>query len=255
MDPATHIAYLRADAERMASAFEVGPADAHVDACPGWDVRALVEHMAFIHRWADFAVRNARAPGAGEIPASSDGHDLAAYLREGAARLADDLDEVDPDAPTWHVFPVERTMRVWARRQAQETGMHRWDAEHATTGSSSFDPAFAGDGIDEYFHLGLPRVLQREGVSPPRVALDIACTDLADGWTVAADDEGYRVVRHSSGNSADNAAGDAHRPGVGAFVGTAENLLLVLMGRADRSAVTITGDMSAADAWLSLPGW
>src|SRR4249919_287681 len=67
LSPATYIGHLRADAERMAAAYRTGPVEAPVAACPGWDVTALVEHMAFIHRWADYAVRNAVAAGPEDV--------------------------------------------------------------------------------------------------------------------------------------------------------------------------------------------
>ena len=60
-----------------------GPVDAPVAACPGWDVRPLVEHMAYIHRWADFAVRNAVAAGPGDVAHPGPDADLAAWLRAG----------------------------------------------------------------------------------------------------------------------------------------------------------------------------
>jgi uncharacterized protein (TIGR03083 family) len=234
--------FLRADAERMAVAFEHGPTDAPVAACPGWDVRQLVEHMAYIHRWADFAVRNARGPIADEVAVPADDVDLASWLRIGAAVLADDLAAADSQADTWHVFPVERKMWIWARRQAHETAMHRWDAETATFGSSSLDAELASDGVHEFLELGLPRVLKRDGVSAPRSRLGIRCDDVGGDWTVWSDGGEYRT------------AAECHE--VEATVhGTAESLLLVLMGRADRSAIAVAGDPTAADAWLSLPGW
>ena len=165
----------------MAAAYRTGPVDAPVAACPGWDVTALVQHMAYIHRWADFAVRNAAAAGPGDVAEPDSGADLADWLRTGAATLADDLAAVDPDAPTWHPFPVERTAWIWARRQAHETSMHRWDAEMATLGSSSLDPRLAADGITEYITLAVPRIAQREHVELPTVTVRIDCTDVADG--------------------------------------------------------------------------
>ena len=235
---ATYVAHVRADADRMAAAYRSGPTDAPVAACPGWDVTRLVEHMAFIHRWADFAVRNAVAAGPGDVAEPDAGADLADWLRSGAAALADDLTAVDPDAPTWHPFPVERTAWVWARRQAHETSMHRWDAETATTGSSSLDAALAADGITEYIELAVPRIAQREHVELPNATVRIVCRDV-DG--------------------ADHLLGPADapidRPPVATLRATAERALLVLMGRAPHSDFEVTGDAGAAEAWLSIPGW
>jgi uncharacterized protein (TIGR03083 family) len=231
---ATYVAHLRADAERMAVAYGRGPTDAPVAACPGWDVTRLVEHMAFIHRWADFAVRNAAAAGTDDVAEPDSGTDLAEWLRSGAATLADDLLAVDPDAPTWHPFPVERAAWVWARRQAHETAMHRWDAETATTGTSTLDARLAADGITEYVELAVPRIAQREHVELPSATVRIECTDV-DG--------------------ADHVLGPSDRPAVATLRATAEQALLVLMGRTPRSSFEIAGDVDAADAWLSIPGW
>ena len=49
--------------------------------------------------------------------------------------------------------------------------------------------------------------------------------------------------------------GPAGQPIVATLRATAEQALLVLMGRAPRSAFEIEGDVEAADAWLSIPGW
>jgi len=231
---ATYVGHVRADADRMASAYRRGPADAPVAACPGWDVTALVEHMAYIHRWADYAVRNAVAAGPDDIAHPGSAADLAEWLRSGAATLADDLAAIDPAAPTWHPFPVERVAWVWARRQAHETAMHRWDAETATTGSSTLDTRLAADGITEYIGLAVPRIAQREGVVLPGATVRIDCSDVDDAVHVL---------------------GPPDQPVVATLRATAEQALLVLMGRASHSNFEIEGDVEAADAWLSIPGW
>jgi uncharacterized protein (TIGR03083 family) len=243
-----HIASIRSDTERMAVAYEAGPVDAPVAACPGWDLRKLVEHMAYIHRWAGFAVANGRAPQDGDVEmpeAVADGADVsfAAWLRAGGNKLADELAASDPQDDTWHVFPAEKKMWVWARRQAQETAMHRWDAETATAGESSLDPLLAAEGVQEYLELGLPRVLSREGVSPPESALRLHCTDVPGDWVISSVDSTCSV--HAG----------ADEPSDAVLHGTAESLILVLMGRADRSSLQILGDAAVADEWLSLPGW
>ncbi len=239
LSTATYVGHLRADADRMAAAYSSGPVDAPVAACPGWDLTALVEHMAYIHRWADFAVRNAVAAGPGDIAHPGSGADLAAWLRSGAATLADDLAAVDPDAPTWHPFPVERTAWVWARRQAHETAMHRWDAETATTGSSTLDPRLAADGITEYIELAVPRIAQREHVELPGATVRIDCSDVDGG---------------------DHVLGPADQPVVATLRATAEQALLVLMGRAPRSALRDRrrrrgGRRLAVDPGLVTTGW
>ena len=239
---------LRSDAERMATCLATGDLAAPVAACPGWDLRRLGQHLAFIHRWAAHAVLHREPPAADTIaepePTAS-GSDLADWLRAGADALADLLATTPPDDPTWHPFTVEQRAWVWSRRQMMETAVHRWDAEVATTGNSDLDPLLAVTGITEYLELGLPRVLT--GVPFPAPSLHIHCTDgdLPSGageWIVWTDDGEYRLAAE-------------HRKGDAALRGRAADLLLVLMGRAERSTIDIVGDPAAAGAWLDLPGW
>ena len=54
----------------------------------------------------------------------------------------------------WLVRPrfylgFRRVAQVWARRQAHETAIHRYDAESASGDVNGFDLDFAVDGIDE----------------------------------------------------------------------------------------------------------
>ncbi len=233
-------ARIRADADRIATAATTGPLDAPIAACPGWDLRELVIHTGMVHRWATSAIVNGRPPDV-EIEPDTD-VDLAAWLRDGADRLAAELTAAGPDDPTWHPFPAERTTWIWGRRQAQETAMHRWDAETAVLGSSTLDPDQASEGLEEYFVLGLPRVLAREHVPAPASSLHVHCTDVVGEWLLWGEGGELRMVTE-------------HRKGDAALRGPAATLLLVLMGRADAADLDVVGDVSVADEWLGLPGW
>lgn len=128
-----HIESVRLSAGRIATALRIGPLDAPVRACPGWDLAELGRHIGFIHRWARLAAITGEAPDAGgTIEAPPAGELLADW---GGGRRGRSLTEVfvdlDPAAPTWHPFPVAKVAGVWPRRQAQETLVHAWDAEDA----------------------------------------------------------------------------------------------------------------------------
>jgi uncharacterized protein (TIGR03083 family) len=235
------VAHLLADTERMAQVTEIGPLDAPVAACPGWDLRELAGHMGFIHRWANEAATTAVRPVVNEYPAPVDQAELAAWLRAGAAALADTMRSIDPDGPTWHPFTVQRVGQVWPRRQAQEVLVHRWDAEHAVGATTALDPELASDGIDEYWEVMLPRRLTRGDLTLPTTSLHVHCLDIPGEWTA-------RVIDNQLTFTREHAKGDA------ALRGRAEDILLSLWGRPSTQPLDIVGDESAAAQWLALGG-
>lgn len=248
--PRTHpvdwyVDHLLADTERFAEVLEIGPLDAPIDACPGWDVLRLAEHLGQIHRWAGFCVVNGRRPTDDEGAAleSFEPDGAADWLREGAAALAATLRSIDADGPTWHPFPVDRVARVWPRRQAHETAVHTWDALRATGREASIDPELASDGIDEYFEIAVPRLVARESIELPTGSLHVHCTDVAGEWLVWTDDDGYQLVR-------------AHQKGDAALRGPAEPILLGLWGRTSPRADELSpvGDEGVLDAWMAIAG-
>lgn len=240
---------IRDDAGRIAVCAETGDLDSAVRGCPGWDLRKLVVHTGFIHRWATHAVRNAAPATEGDVREPSpdaSGEELGAWMRLGAGLLADALAATPVDADTWHPFPLEQKAWVWSRRQAMETMIHRWDAEVAVTGSSDLDAHRAATGLTEFFEMLLPRTLIREDNDAPSSSLHVHCTDeqLADGageWIVWGEDGKYRME-------------PVHRKGDAAIRGSAAALLLAVMGRTDGADLDLVGDHAAAQAWLDLPG-
>ena len=236
-----YLDHIRADVDRFAAALDRGPLDAPVAACPGWDLARLAAHLGGVHRWARRAVLDAAPPDA--TPRPDPATDWAPWLREGAEALVEALAAADLDAPTWHPFPVAKVARVWPRRQAQETVVHRWDAEAAVGSPSPIDPELASDGIDEYFEIVVPRLGVREDIAAPPGSLHVHCTDVSGEWLVEREGDGLRVVR-------EHAKGDA------ALRGPAEAILLRLWNRdSPRSAeLDQVGDPAVAAAWLALPG-
>jgi uncharacterized protein (TIGR03083 family) len=243
-DTEWYLGHLTADAERFASVLETAPADVPIAACPGWDLLRLAEHLGQVHRWATFCALNARPPSHSEAEAleSFTPERATTWFRDGADRLISTLRQIDPEEPTWHPFPVEHVARVWPRRQAHETAIHRWDAERAAGLVASVDPELASDGIDEYFELAIPRLIRREGITLPTGSLHVHCTDVDGEWLVWSEDGEYRMIR-------------AHEKGDAALRGPAEPILLRLWGREHReSDVSPVGDPSVLDGWLAIAG-
>lgn len=237
-----YVDHLLTDADRVAAVLAHGDLSAPVAACPGWDVRRVVEHLGWIHRWARQCALDA-APPTDTAPFVPGDRDLAEWFRAGAADLATALLELDPSAPTWHPFTVARVGRVWPRRQAHETAVHRWDVQAAVGEPDPIDAELASDGIDEYFEVAVPRLVKREGLTVPTRSLHVHCTDVDGEWLVWGDGDQYRMER-------------AHAKGDAALRGPAEAILLRLWGRTSPRADQLSpiGDESALAAWLSFAG-
>ncbi|MDO8390117.1 MAG: maleylpyruvate isomerase family mycothiol-dependent enzyme [Actinomycetota bacterium] len=238
-----HLSHLAANAAALADAVAVGDPAAPIAGCPGWTLHELAVHVGGVHRWARVAAITAAPPviDPADDPAPADAAGTAQWLRDGAARLIATLLSLDPAAPTWHPFPIEpKVAGLWPRRQAHETAVHRVDAELALGLPAVLDPAFAADGVDEYWHVMLPRMLTREHRTPPTSRLAVELTDTGHRWIADGSSGGVVVVR-----------GDA--PAV--VRGTAVDVLLRLWGRpVATDAITIDGDAAVAAEWLALGG-
>jgi uncharacterized protein (TIGR03083 family) len=236
----TYLTHIGHDVDRVVAAIAAGPLDAPVASCPGWGVRQLVEHLGAVHRWATSAIVTGQRPAGGGGGAPDDAG-LGDWFREGADGLLQALATTDPDADTWHPFPGELKVWLWRRRQAHETAVHRWDVEHAVGAAATLDAELSADGVNEFAEVLLPRVLSREKVVPPTTRLGLRATDADRAWVLHGDGDLLRVTHHDG-------------PTDGALEGSAEALLLVLMGRAEHSAVATTGDAAVVEAWMGLPG-
>ncbi len=243
--PGEYVDKLLIDVDRFATAVMTGPLDAPISGCPGWNLDQLSRHMAYVHRWARHCAEHGERPEEGQIAQPEldvDAATLAAWLLDGADALARVLRTADPESPTWHPFPVPCVTGVWPRRQAHETSIHRWDAQHAVGAADPIDAAFASDGIDEFFNIALPRTVVRESLTPPVGSVHVHCTDVDGEWLAWFDDDGYHVVPE-------------HRKGDAALRGPAEQLLLALYHReGSRSDLSPVGDESVLNAWFQLPG-
>ena len=233
-----------ADAERFAAAVRTGPLDAPVSGCPGWDLRTLTDHMGYIHRWAGHAAAHGERPAdTADFHAVADttADQLSAWLLDGATALTTVLRRLDPTTPTWHPFLVERLAGVWPRRQAHETSIHRWDAEHAVGPTAPIDAVLASDGIDEFFEVTHPRALTRERATPPVGSLHVHYTDTAGEWIARYDDTGYHFTRRARQGRRRCGPGRA----APCWRSTRDH---------DADALSPVGDPAVLAAWLDAPG-
>ena len=250
MEIADHITAIGREAESFAEAARQGGLEAEVTTCPGWTMRDLVRHLGMVHLWAashdayphddpgyeseeeEHAAFAECWPTLG-IFWPDDGDLIDWYLRTNANLVAS-LESASPDVEAWTFLPAPTPLAMWARRQAHETAVHRFDAEHAGGGGSGFDPVFASDGIDEIVAGFAPRKDQLPTASTRTMVVHAEDTDHRWHLTLAAD--GITTVR-----------GDG--PADVTLTGTASDLYLDLWNRGKDSAIGVEGDRGVLELW------
>lgn len=248
MEVARHIAALEREAQLFAGAARRTDLDAPVSSCPGWDVRGLVRHLAEIHLWAAAQVANRAAKmwvdDLSELSAywpelavfwPSDTELIDWYL-ETNANLVRELTSAPTDLECRTFLPAPSPLAMWARRQAHETAVHRFDAAHTGHTQTSFDPAFAADGIDEILGAFATRG-SRFPIDSPRT-MAVHANDTDDRWLVTMTPNGITTTRGER-------AADLK------LTGPASDLYLALWNRGDDSTIEVAGSRDLLGTWHS----
>ncbi|MFB9237104.1 maleylpyruvate isomerase family mycothiol-dependent enzyme [Plantactinospora siamensis] len=242
MDRARYLECLAADERRLRD-LASGDLAAPVPSCPDWTLADLGEHVALVYLHKAVSMRDGRPrewPPADREPAPVPLLDRA--YRELAAEFA-----ARPDAePSWTWYEPDQTVGFWVRRMAQETVIHRIDAELAAGVPSPEVPAdLAIDGIDELLVAFLAYAVDSSpedfaGRLPATERLLLVGTDRRD-WLVRLGPTAVTVTAADPG-----VAIGAGSPAPDASVrGTPDELLRWLWRRAGDELVRIDGDATA----------
>jgi uncharacterized protein (TIGR03083 family) len=233
MDLEQQIARIRADGETLALAAEAGPLDARVPGCPEWDVDALLRHMGDVHRWAAAVVRDRVQERLQLDSAGPDERDaLLQWYREGCAALIETLEAASPEDAFWYWGPAPNALTFWARRQANETAVHRCDAESARGPITPLATQDAVDAIDEWFGLAVRRAKTPEGNG--RI-LRLAATDSPATWSLILGDRVEVTTDRGRGHCE--------------LRGSASDLYLWSMNRQGTDGITVSGDDTLLQVW------
>ena len=183
-----YLELLDADLEALLAASADLSAD--VPGCPGWTVGDLLSHVIGVYRHKSAALSidaepERREPGWGELAAGDDPREV---LAREYAELRRHLTARDAGVATWSWWPAEQTVGFWVRRMAQETAVHRWDAESAAYGvdaAGEIDADLAADGVDEL--LGWLRWDWAEVPQPEARGQRVLVSTGEHSWTLQLD--------------------------------------------------------------------
>mgnify|MGYP001819489978 CR=1 FL=1 len=250
MDVTQHIAVVEQEGKLFADSARQSGLDAEVPDCPGWKVRDLVRHLGMIHLWAAGHVafpheepdyqseEEEHADFARYWPELGvfwvDDDELIDWYLQTNANLVRSLKDASPDLEAWTFLPAPSPREMWARRQAHEIAVHRYDAEHAGNAETGFDPMLADDGIDELLAAFAPRG-STFPVDAPMTML-VRAADTGTAWHVTMAPDGISTFK-----------------GIGptdvTLTGTASDLYLAVWNRGDDSTIEIEGDSKVLDTW------
>jgi len=235
MDDSRYLECLAADYGDLRDAAAAVELTVPVPTCPGWTMGDLVFHVAEVYLHKVTVMRTGEWPKQWPPPGTEHaaklpllGRAYGELIAEFSARLP-----ADP-APTW--YDPDQTVAFWIRRMAQETVVHRIDAELAAGLPVTPVPDdLALDGVDE--------VLKRF------LGYDAGDLDQLEGGHLARDGQGTITVL--AGQTAwtvrpsprevvvDDGASDNPRVVIAA---APEPMLRWLWGRAGDEVVRLTGD-------------
>jgi uncharacterized protein (TIGR03083 family) len=250
-----HVDSLWQHGRLLADAAEQAGLDAPVQPCAPWQVKDLLRHTGYIHRWAaqhitDRPAQVLEGPSEEEVlcGGAPDG-ELIAWFRDGHAALVEVLRAADPDLQTATFMEAPSPLAFWARRQAHETAIHRVDAESSLGRLPGFPVSFAVDGIDE-----LITGFGRRRKYRPRAADDGAATRGEGTLRIFAADAGASWRADvGEGRIQARSEGDSSVPADCTVSGPASGVYLHLWNRADaaQANVTISGNPDVFALWQS----
>src|SRR5262245_57681463 len=140
---------LDADFRRLRSVAAAADLGAQVPSCPEWTMTDLVRHVGEVYLYKVEQMRLGRH--ADEWPPEGMNNEPPLELLDRAySALTAEFDSRHPQDPTFTWYETDQTVGFWIRDMANETVLHRVDAELAARKPIAPIPDdLAADGIDE----------------------------------------------------------------------------------------------------------
>jgi uncharacterized protein (TIGR03083 family) len=240
MDDAAYLDHLASDYALLRDAAEAAEPAGPVPSCPGWTMADLVSHVAVVYLHKATIMRTGQWPDPWPPPGVAEEPPLA-LLNRAYAELVAAFAEHDPadPVPTW--YEPDQTVAFWIRRMAQETAIHRIDAQQAAGLPVTPVPDdLAVDGVDEV----LKRFLAYDSVHWPDQFSQMKGGHLAgegsrDAILVIAGQTAWTVRPSPREVLVEDGASDDPRVAVEA---APDPMLRWAWGRAGDDAVRVSGD-------------
>jgi uncharacterized protein (TIGR03083 family) len=223
---------------------------APVPSCPEWTVDDLVRHVAAVYLHKTECMRQQRMPD--PWPPDLSGEPTQSLLDRSYAELTGEFAARQPADPAATWYQPDQTVGFWIRRMAQETVIHRVDAELAAGEPLAPIPEdLAIDGIDEVLERFLAYGSHRwqEDFAPvlPSAELPPVLVKVGEhGWLVRTDPDGVSV------EPAPDAAGSASS--ASATISGQPVPVLLWLWRRGTEGVAREGDQALIDQLLALLG-
>ena len=231
MESSRYLECLEADYQRIREVVP-GHLEERVPTCPEWSVDDLTWHVGMVYLHKATVMREGAEPE--NWPPDYDDDASAIELIDDAYRqLVEEFGARDPAEPSRTWYGPDQTVGFWIRRMAQETVIHRIDAElGAREQVTPVADDLAADGIDE-----LLKVFVGYGVS-----------EWADLFTDALKDSPGRSFLITARAGTDN-------PDVSWLVSTSPGQFSVAGGPGMRISGTVTPDVTVSGAPAEVLRW
>lgn len=246
METSRYLQCLAADYARLRAVANVDLA-ASVPTCPGWTIADLVRHVGEVYLHKVECMRLGLPPQSWPPDLSAEAP--VALLDRAYAALTDEFATRSPDsvAATW--YEPDQTVGFWVRRMAQETVVHRVDAELAAGKPVGAIPAdLAIDGVDEVLDRFLVYGTQRW----PEEFAEMLPTSEVHRVLLTAGEESRLVRIDPTGAFVESASGGGQPAAISAA--SSQDLLLWLWRRSGEEKVRRVGDQALVDRLRELLG-
>jgi uncharacterized protein (TIGR03083 family) len=231
------LAALRSEGPAILRTLAEADPTAPVPSCPEWTVADLLGHLVRQYRWVNGHV--ARGLVTAPEPARPEGAPTAtlADYESAFTDLLATLDILDPEMPAWNPAPQAKKVAFWHRRVANDTAVHRWDAQMAALGlTEPLEAKQAADIVSEVLDTLLPAG-SGHGRPDRHGMVALSAGDVDHTWHIRLRESGGVALLDTDTILDDD---DLHERVVA--TGSASDLALALWGRVGLDVLAVSGD-------------